>query len=232
MPYETPSSNLPNLKYGREMEERAWRSYHALIGPYHSNFVIAKTGLHINADYPYLGASPDGIIDCDCCGKGLVEIKCPQKYSTSLKGWENGKNFAIDSSNNVKKDYPYFAQMQGQMFLLGVKFCNFFVWTPVENDYLLVRIERDEYFISKALPKLFFFCFAVLLPEIVSRKNDLSSDNKQKHYCICQRPCFEPMIACDKPGCEVEWYHYVCMSINRAPKESWICPKCKEHAIN
>ena len=159
MQYETPSSNLPNLKYGREMEERAWRSYHALIGPYHSNFVIAKTGLHINADYPYLGASPDGIIDCDCCGKGLVEIKCPQKYSTSLKGWENGKNFAIDSSNNVKKDYPYFAQMQGQMFLLGVKFCNFFVWTPVENDYLLVRIERDEYFISKALPKLFFFLF-------------------------------------------------------------------------
>ena len=119
--------------------------------------MIAKTGLHINADYPYLGASPDGIIDCDCCGKGLVEIKCPRKYSTGLKGWENDKNFAMDPSNNVKNDYPYFAQMQGQMFLPGVKFCNFFVWAPVENDYLLVSIERDEYFISKALPKLIFF---------------------------------------------------------------------------
>ena len=39
--------------------------------------------------------------------------------------------------------------MQGQMFLKSVRFCDFFVWTPVENDYLLVGIERDEQFISK-----------------------------------------------------------------------------------
>ena len=77
MQYVTPSSNLPNLKYGREMEERTRRSYHTLIRPY-SNFAITKTGLHINADYPHLGVSSDGIIDCDCCGKGLVKIKCPQ----------------------------------------------------------------------------------------------------------------------------------------------------------
>ena len=82
MQYVTPSSNLPNLKYGREMEERARGSYYTLIGPYRSNFTITKTGLHINADYPHLGASPDGIIDCDCCGKGLVEIKYPRRYLT------------------------------------------------------------------------------------------------------------------------------------------------------
>ena len=85
-----------------------------------------NTGLHINADYPHLGVSPDGIIDCDFCGKRLVEIKCPRKHSTGLKGWENDKNFATDSSKNLKKDHPYFAQMQGQMFLLGVRFCDFF----------------------------------------------------------------------------------------------------------
>ena len=143
MQYKTPSSNLQNLKYGSETKERARENYHALVGPYHSNFVITKTGLHISADYPHLGVSPDEIIDCDCCGKRLVEIECPCKYSAGLKGWENNKNFAIDSSKNVKKDHPYFAQMQGQIFLLGVRFCDFFVWTPVENDYLLVRIERD-----------------------------------------------------------------------------------------
>ena len=118
MQHETPSSNLPNLKYGREMEERAKGSYHTLIGPYNSSFVITKTGLHINADYPHLGVSLDGIIDCDFCGKGLVEIKCPRKHSTGLKGWENDKNFAIDSSKNLKKDHPYFAQMQGKCFCL------------------------------------------------------------------------------------------------------------------
>ena len=86
-----------------------------------------NTGLHISADYPHLGVSPDGIIDCDFCGKRLVEIKCPRKHSTGLKGSENDKNFATDSSKNLKKDHPYFAQMQGQMFLLGVRFCDFFL---------------------------------------------------------------------------------------------------------
>ena len=83
--------------------------------------------------------------------------------------------------------------MQGQMFLFGVKFYNFIGWKPVEKYYLLVRIERDEYFISQALPKLDdIFFFAFLLPEVVSRKNDLSSDNKQKHYFICQMTCLSP----------------------------------------
>ena len=126
MQYETPSLNLPNLKYGREMEERARKNIYALVGPYHSNFVITKTGLHISTDYPHLGASPDGIVDCDYCGKGLVEIKCSRKYSAGLKRWENNKIFATDSSKNVKKDHPYFAQIQRQMFLLGVRFCYFF----------------------------------------------------------------------------------------------------------
>ena len=39
--------------------------------------------------------------------------------------------------------------MQGQMFLLGVRFYDFFVWTSVGIDYLLVRIERDKHFVSK-----------------------------------------------------------------------------------
>ena len=34
----------------------------------------------ISSDYPFLGASPDGLVSCDCCGEGLVEIKCPFRY--------------------------------------------------------------------------------------------------------------------------------------------------------
>ena len=68
--------------------------------------------------------------------------------------------------------------MQEQMFLLGVRFYDFFVWALVENDYLFVRIERDEHFVSEILPKLDGYFFAVLLPELLSRKSHLSSDNK------------------------------------------------------
>ena len=57
----------------------------------------------MSVDYPHLGTSSDGTVDCDCCGKGLVEIKYPRKYSTGLKGWEIDKNFSIGSLKNVKK---------------------------------------------------------------------------------------------------------------------------------
>ena len=26
------------------------------------------------------GATPDGVTECECCGAGLTEIKCPYKY--------------------------------------------------------------------------------------------------------------------------------------------------------
>ena len=35
------------------------------------------TAFQINPNYPYLGASPDGLVICTCCGGGLLEIKCP-----------------------------------------------------------------------------------------------------------------------------------------------------------
>ena len=38
---------------------------------------IRETGLFIDCERPYLGASPDGIVICKCCGKGVVEVKCP-----------------------------------------------------------------------------------------------------------------------------------------------------------
>ncbi len=33
-------------------------------------------GLCVHPDFPYLGASPDGVVECDCCGRGVMEIKC------------------------------------------------------------------------------------------------------------------------------------------------------------
>ena len=69
--------------------------------------------------------------------------------------------------------------------------------------------------------KLQNYFLIVLLPEIVTRKNDICADNKQKYYFICRRPCFEPTITCDAKHCDIEWYHYACANIKVAPKGSW-----------
>jgi hypothetical protein len=44
--------------------------------------VVENRGLVVHPDHPWLGASPDGILDAT----QLLEIKCPFKSSTS-KAW-------------------------------------------------------------------------------------------------------------------------------------------------
>ena len=43
----------------------------------HIDFEITKSGLIIDPIYPFMGASPDGLVSCTCCGHGVLEVKCP-----------------------------------------------------------------------------------------------------------------------------------------------------------
>lgn len=43
----------------------------------HSVFQLRECGLIVNPKYPLFAASPDAQSQCECCGKGCVEIKCP-----------------------------------------------------------------------------------------------------------------------------------------------------------
>ena len=42
----------------------------------HEDFTVKDSGLCIHPQYPHLGANPDAIISCQCCGVGVLEIKC------------------------------------------------------------------------------------------------------------------------------------------------------------
>ena len=43
----------------------------------HDNLVTAQNRLFINPLWPFIGASPDGILNCEYCSTGVLEIKCP-----------------------------------------------------------------------------------------------------------------------------------------------------------
>ena len=49
----------------------------------HVDFEILPAGLLVSTKYPFLGATPDGLLSCSCCGTGLLEVKCPHKYRDS-----------------------------------------------------------------------------------------------------------------------------------------------------
>ena len=81
----------------------------------HRNFRLSLSGLHINPAYPHLGASPDGIVSCDCCGEGVVEIKCPyNERECSLQNGVENVDFLEQSADglHLKETHVYYYQVQ------------------------------------------------------------------------------------------------------------------------
>lgn len=55
-----------------------------------------------------------------------------------------------------------------------------------------------------------------------------SPNVQSKLWCSCRQPDDgELMIACDAPGCRVEWYHAKCVGVVVPPANEWICPGCR-----
>ena len=46
----------------------------------HDFFELKKVWVSFYSENPFIGASPDVIISFSCCGKGVVEVKCPFLY--------------------------------------------------------------------------------------------------------------------------------------------------------
>ena len=58
-------------------EQKAREANREELCNYHDHFTVSDSGLSVNPKWPMLGASPDGFVFCNCCGKGVCDIKCP-----------------------------------------------------------------------------------------------------------------------------------------------------------
>ena len=63
--------------WGCAHEKDARIEYMSVMTNRHPDFSLSVSGLVVNPAWPFLGASPDGIINCTCCGMDVLEIKCP-----------------------------------------------------------------------------------------------------------------------------------------------------------
>ena len=117
-------SHVPAIKWGVQNECVARQRYTDLMSAEHKGFACSLTGLWVNPLYPHMGVNPDGVITCNCCGQGLLEIKCP--FSAKDHTFVNSKtcNFLIDTGYlNLK--HRYYTQVQGQLLVTGRSFCDF-----------------------------------------------------------------------------------------------------------
>jgi len=123
----------------------------------------------IHPNYPYLAASPDGIVVDDCCGRGVLECKCP---FGSRHGNVTGVSYLYCDSNNtihLDRKHPYFFQVQGQMNVCDVSYADFVVWTV--KECIVVRVDYDESFCRQMCEKLMKTLKFVILPCLLTNVN-------------------------------------------------------------
>ncbi|KAK6171766.1 hypothetical protein SNE40_018199 [Patella caerulea] len=256
MGYTKLNPNLKPLKYGREMEPHAKLEYKSMYSDSHKNASYAECGLFLDICRPYLSASPDLLVECDCCGKGLLEVKCPlitkcdscSKFCTCIL-----PVYLYKGSNSIltlKKLSSYYGQVQGQMFVTKRPWCDFFVYTC--NGFFYERILYDEEFVSNMVCSLDYFFHKFVIPELFTRplQSEISesanfmevdqpiSVSNVVHFCpICQyivkdetdiKSFRDRSILCD--ACE-NWFHFKCVQMTKAQlmelsDKKWLCKKC------
>ena len=60
-------------KWGCHHEKTALEQYKQ--SSHHNQLSVFPSGFFISVDHPYIGASPDALVCCTCCGTGILEIK-------------------------------------------------------------------------------------------------------------------------------------------------------------
>ncbi len=65
------------MKHGIANETHAKEIYKSIMKHRHKSCKFQDPGMTIMAENPFISVSPDLEIECDCHGKGLVQIKCP-----------------------------------------------------------------------------------------------------------------------------------------------------------
>jgi hypothetical protein len=235
--YEVIKLSFFNIcRWGCNHEKDASRVYEAAQRSQHQNFKLSESGLHLHPAFPYLGATPDGIIECDCCGKGVLEIKCPYcKRGKALEEASEDTAFCLEKVGadlSLKKDHPYFFQVQGQMMLTDTTYSDFVVWTDNDIQPHIERITYDSVFANDMTAKLCEFFKYAVLPELLARhftcRPNEPSENTEL-WCYCRSTAVTPnTVTCSNENCAVKKFHLTCLGLKRMPKSSWMCLHCRK----
>ncbi|XP_051874104.1 uncharacterized protein LOC127571607 [Pristis pectinata] len=156
------------MKWGIDHEPVAVKKYEKLKSEGRQREVeVQPCGLFIDPAKNWLAASPDGVV-VDKATKnvvGLLEVKCPYKHRnhTITKACED-RDFCLESRDKLKRNHPYFTQIQCQMAVIGISKADLVVYT--DRDVAVVPVEFDGKFWKETVEKLEDFYTRAVLPEI------------------------------------------------------------------
>ncbi|XP_067678814.1 uncharacterized protein [Haliotis asinina] len=179
MGYDTRDLSKVNaVAWGIDNEDKARKCYLKHQAGHHRDFKCRSAGILISASKPYIGASSDGTVSCSCCGNGCLEVKCPYKHRDSdITTASKDPGFCLDDNFMLRKGHKYYTQVQLQMYVHDVSYCDFVVYTNI--DMVIARIPRDIAFCASLVSKCENFFFKHVLPELISCRLENSRPNRE-----------------------------------------------------
>ena len=142
---------------------------------------VHSVGLTVDVAHPYLGASPDGIVDTNDPVSGreetiLLEIKCP--FSSNVP-YAQQEKYRVSAFPGVPAGIPpaYYCQIQGCMAILrlpAADFVEFFVAPPdgtasAKPNLFIQRYDfKPEFWSGVMLPRLEAFYRDLFIPKLVA----------------------------------------------------------------
>ncbi|XP_074860149.1 uncharacterized protein LOC142018326 [Carettochelys insculpta] len=167
----------PAMSWGTRNEKAAVQAYEELQSKTTGRPVKVKDcGLFIHPGKQWLAASPDGIVREADTGKllGLLEVKCPYKHrDKTVKEACKDKAFCLEAdgkSYSLKRDHPYYTQVQCQLATTGFDRADFVVHT--NKDTVITSVNFDAEFWRRTELKLEKFYMEAVIPHLEERKSN------------------------------------------------------------
>ena len=117
-------------EWGKTNEPVACQEYIKLNAKDHKKLSVVETGLFVSCENPIFGASPDGIVSCECHESGLLESKCQWilKDETMIDYVKVDESCfeVIDNVIALKNLHSNYYQVQMQLAAIGYSWWDFF----------------------------------------------------------------------------------------------------------
>lgn len=227
-------------EYGNKFEPVALRKFEEDMKKCHVNTKVKESGLYLHC-VGYVGASPDGVLSCDCCGKSLVEIKCPFTLAASNPNHDFEKTRFMKKWGEkitLNRNHKYYTQVQVQMGVTNIHKTHFIVWSPA--DYVHEVIEFDQMYWNTVFENISLFFEKFLGPHLIKMSappNESEEAAAVSDFSIKCGHCLRSLekekdkgILCQcNCGCR-KWYHWSCVYYDPTEYEDldcqWYCPTC------
>lgn len=157
---------VPAVQHGRTYEATAIEAFTTKTGK-----EVLACGLFIDPTYPFLGASPDGVVKDE---DAVIEVKCP--FTAKQEMIRPNKDLFpfleyVDEEKTrfrLKRTHKYFYQVMGEMKLAKRSTCFFVIYTLVDLYIEEIKLDQD-FFLNEMLPPLHQFFKEHYLPLVAAQ---------------------------------------------------------------